>query len=118
MNYEPTINGLTKKAARQLGDAYHTIYESFEIIDSMAANSAASAHIIAGMSKEISEYNRRTQALTRENEQLKKQYAELREFCVTENPTLDGKTPVEARMESDAQTSESEKRASEPEAQP
>jgi len=85
MRYEPTINGLTKKAARQLGDAYYTIAESFEIIDSMAANSAASAHIIAGMSMEISKYNKRERAAQIENTRLAN---EMKEY----------KKPIEKRL--------------------
>ena len=85
MKYEPTINGLTKKAARQLGDAYYTIAESFDIIDSMASNSAASAHIIAGLNMEINRYNKREREAQAENTRLAN---EMKEY----------KKPIEKRL--------------------
>lgn len=76
--YELTINGLTKKAAQQLGDAYYSIADAFDIIDGMASRTASANKVICDLGREIHEYNSRARYAKQENEKLKEEIASLK----------------------------------------
>lgn len=50
--HELTINGLTKSAARQLGQAYFAVAESMDMIDDLSASNATASRTLCDLSME------------------------------------------------------------------
>lgn len=80
MNYERTINGLTKHTARQLGEAYFSLAEAFGLIDDLTLTSGQSASQMRKLCSEIDEYNSRARQMKQENERLKQENEALKCF--------------------------------------
>jgi len=93
MNYEPTINGLTKKTARQLGDAYHTIAEAFDEINSLSASVQAGARLYADLGRDIHAYNNAARQAKLENDKLRE---EIRFLKKEDEPKQAAPTSAEA----------------------
>ena len=103
-NHELTINGLTKSAARQLGQAYFSLAESMDMIEDLSATSATLSHEMAKLSMEAAGLRVANAGLKRYIKRIEsgnkpdvptKEETEIDEHSASHSTTSDPVTPAE-----------------------